>query len=477
VGLLNHLRYNIHNRVEHLYMSTNFRALPSVHKILSDHRIEELVNKYSHRSILNLVRSELDKARNSITNGQKSPEIDQVIVAVEKNAEAGLDRKPISVINATGVVLHTNLGRAPLSDESIYSVEQAAKNYSDLEYDLDHGSRGSRQKNMEYLLRQITGAEASVVFNNNAAAIFLALAAITHNKEVIVSRGEAVEIGGGFRIPDILNQSGASLIDVGTTNRTYLSDYEAAISNNTGAILSIHSSNFQVTGFTHSPDIDELVELGKRKNIPVLHDMGSGCLIDTKPLGIVHEPMPQESIKSGVSLVFFSGDKLLGGPQSGIIVGNRQLIDLISQHPIARACRIDKLNMAALTTTLLHYVKEEATQKIPIWKMITQPIDEIQKRVTYWKDSLGSQCSIINGVSTIGGGSAPGETIPTFLLRIDCRALDMDAITISDNLRYGNSPIVSRIENEYVLLDPRTVLLEQDEKLLKTTQSVIAKRI
>ena len=371
-------------------MSTNFQDLPSVHQVLSDNRIEKLVDEFSHRSILDLVRSELDKARNGIMNGQKSPEIDQVIVAVEKNAEAGWNKKPISVINATGVVLHTNLGRAPLSDESISSVQQAAKNYSDLEYDLNQGSRGSRQKNMEYLLRQITGAEASVVFNNNAAAIFLGLAAITHDKEVIVSRGESVEIGGGFRIPDILNQSGARLVDVGTTNRTYITDYESAISKNTGAILLIHSSNFQVTGFTHSPNMDELVELGKRKNIPVLHDMGSGCLIDTKPFGIVHEPMPQESIKSGVSLVFFSGDKLLGGPQSGIIVGNKQLIDLIAKHPMARVCRIDKLNMAALTSTLIHYVKDEATQKIPIWKMITHPLDMIQKRATYWKDSLGS---------------------------------------------------------------------------------------
>ena len=458
-------------------MATNFRGLPSVHQVLLDHRIKRLVDEYSHRSILNLVRTELDKARNGIINGQKSPEIDQVVLAIKKSAEAGWDRKPISVINATGVVLHTNLGRAPLSDESISSVEQAAKNYSDLEYNLDQGTRGSRQKNTEYLLSQITGAEASVVFNNNAAAVFLGLAAITNKKEVIVSRGEAVEIGGGFRIPDILNQSGASLIDVGTTNRTYVSDYESAISNKTGAILSIHSSNFQVTGFTHSPNLSELVELGKRNNIPVLHDMGSGCLIDTNPFGIIHEPMPQESIESGASLVFFSGDKLLGGPQSGIIVGKKQLIDLISKHPMARACRIDKLNMAALTTTLIHYVKDEATQKIPIWKMITQPLDMIQKRVTYWKDSLGSQCSIINGVSTIGGGSAPGETIPTLLLRINCRALDMDAVTISDNLRYGNNPIVSRIENEYVLLDPRTVLPEQDKELLKTVQSVIAKHI
>lgn len=458
-------------------MSTNFQDLPSVHQILSDHRIEKLVDEFSHRSILDLVRSELDKARNGIMNGQKSPEIDQVIVAVQKNAEAGWNKKPISVINATGVVLHTNLGRAPLSNESISSVQQAAKNYTDLEYDLNQGSRESRQKNMEYLLRQITGAESSVVFNNNAAAIFLGLAAITHDKEVIVSRGESVEIGGGFRIPDILNQSGARLVDVGTTNRTYITDYESAISKNTGAILSIHSSNFQVTGFTHSTNMDELVELGKRKNIPVLHDMGSGCLIDTKPFGIVHEPMPQESIKSGASLVFFSGDKLLGGPQSGIIVGNKQLIDLIAKHPMARVCRIDKLNMAALTSTLIHYVKDEATQKIPIWKMITHPLDMIQKRATYWKDSLGSQCSIINGVSTIGGGSAPGETIPTFLLRIDSRALDTDAITLSDNLRYGDNPIVSRIENEYILLDPRTVLPEQDEKLLETAQSVIAKHI
>ena len=294
---------------------------------------------------------------------------------------------------------------------------------------------------------------------------------------MIVSRGESVEIGGGFRIPDILTQSGARLVDVGTTNRTYITDYESAISKNTGAILSIHSSNFQVTGFTHSPNMDELVELGKRKNIPVLHDMGSGCLIDTKPFGIVHEPMPQESIKSGTSLVFFSGDKLLGGPQSGIIVGNKQLIDLIAKHPMARVCRIDKLNMAALTSTLIHYVKDEATQKIPIWKMITQPLAMIQKRATNWKDSLGSPCSIINGVSTIGGGSAPGETIPTFLLRIDSRALDTDAITLSENLRYGDNPIVSRIENEYILLDPRTVLPEQDEKLLETAQSVIAKHI
>ena len=353
-------------------MDTRFRDLPSVSDVLDDERIRGLVREYTHDAVLGLVRAEIDRARYAIRNGDAPLSTDLLVDAVERRAASLWRSLPTSVINATGVILHTNLGRAPLSDDAIDAMRAASEGYGDLELDLETGRRGSRQGRVAELICQLTGAEAALVVNNNASAVLLGLAAVAHGKEVIVSRGEAVEIGGGFRIPDVLRQSGATLVEVGTTNKTYVRDYEAAITENTGAILSVHASNFRVVGFTHTPSLQELVELGARFGVPVLHDLGSGCLLDTTQFGLAHEPMPQESIAAGASLAFFSGDKLLGGPQAGIVGGKSDLMSVVSRHPLARAVRIDKGSLAALNATLLHYFKGEETSKIPIWDMISQ---------------------------------------------------------------------------------------------------------
>ena len=295
-------------------MTTPFRSLPSVDRVLSDRRLQELAGTFSHEAMLDLVREELDAARIAIKDGLAAPELNELVRLIENRAVLQWRVWPRSVINATGVILHTNLGRAPLSTEAMEATQRAAMGYSELELDLETGARGSRQAHISRLLCQLTGAEAAFVVNNNAAAVFLGLISVARGKEVIVSRGEAVEIGGGFRIPDVLRQSGAVLVEVGTTNRTYVGDFEAAITENTAAILAVHASNFRVTGFTHSPSISDLAELGKKHGIAVLHDLGSGCLLDTSRLGLAHEPMPQASIAAGVDLAFFSGDKLLGGP-------------------------------------------------------------------------------------------------------------------------------------------------------------------
>jgi L-seryl-tRNA(Ser) seleniumtransferase len=293
----------------------------------------------------------------------------------------------------------------------------------------------------------------------------LGLAAVAAGKQVIVSRGEAVEIGGGFRIPDVLRQSGAELVEVGTTNRTYVQDYENALTERTGAILAVHASNFRVVGFTHAPTIEELVELGRRRGIPVLHDLGSGCLLDTTGFGLTKEPMPQDSIAAGVGLAFFSGDKMLGGPQAGIVAGSKELVGKVARHPLARAVRMDKLSMAALAATLLHYIRGEAADKVPIWRMISTPLEDLDLRAQRWRDALGGSATVVDGASTIGGGSLPGETLPTRLLRLRPSGAG-GAEALAARLRRTDPPVVGRIEDDRLLLDPRTVLPDEDAALL-----------
>jgi L-seryl-tRNA(Ser) seleniumtransferase len=456
--------YNwIRRKSEEEHMTNRLRGLPGVDRVLSDRRVQRLVEEYSHSAVLELVRAQLGEARAAVEGGQSVPGLDELVSAVEERATSRWRSWPSPVINATGVILHTNLGRAPLSAEALEAVDRAARGYSDLELDLETGKRGSRQPYIARLICQLTGAGATLVVNNNASAVLLGLAAVAGGREVIVSRGEAVEIGGGFRIPDVLRQGGAELVEVGTTNRTYVRDYEAAISERTGALLSVHASNFRLTGFTHSPSLAELVELGKDAHVPVLHDLGSGCLLDTAAFGLAHEPMPQESVAAGVSLAFFSGDKLLGGPQAGVIVGEPELVGLVSRHPLARAVRIDKLSLAALSATLLHYVRDEATQKIPIWRMVSEPTEDLKSRANRWKKYLGPRSSVVKGLSTIGGGSLPGETLPTSLLSLGAGGAE----ALAARLRRGEPPVIGRIEDERVLLDPRTVLPEQDDALLK----------
>ena len=451
------------------------RSLPSVDRVLSDQRIQMLVDSYSRQPVLELVRAQLDDARQAVKQGVEAPSLDELVGAVKEQAASGWRMWPRPVINATGVILHTNLGRAPLSHEAVEAVQRAARGYGDLELDLESGKRGSRQKYISRLVCQLTGAEAALVVNNNASAVLLGLAATAGSKEVIVSKGEAVEIGGGFRIPDVLRQSGATLVEVGTTNRTYMSDFESALTERTGAILSVHASNFRITGFTHSPGIAELVELGQRHDIPVLHDLGSGCLLDTTEFGLGHEPMPQESVRAGVGLGFFSGDKLLGGPQSGVVVGSHDLVGAVSRHPLARAVRIDKLSMAALAATLLHYVREEATEKIPIWRMMAASGEELEATACGWRDRLGPRASVAPALSTIGGGSLPTETLPSWVLSLDVEGIHGGAEALATWLREGDPPVIGRIEEERVLLDPRTVLPEEGEPLLSALREAIGR--
>ncbi len=448
-------------------MESRFRNLPSVNDVLDDDRVSKLVQEFSHKAVLGLVRDEIDRARDSIRNGGAPPSADLLADAVERRASSLWGSMPMPVINATGVILHTNLGRAPLSDDAMEAMRAANEGYGDLEFDLETGRRGSRQGRVAELLCQLTGAEGALVVNNNASAVLLGLAAVANGKEVIVSRGEAVEIGGGFRIPDVLRQSGATLVEVGTTNKTYVRDYEAAVNENTGAILSVHASNFRVMGFTHMPLLTELVELGARSGVPVLHDLGSGCLLDTVPFGLAHEPMPQESVGDGASLAFFSGDKLLGGPQAGIIVGKSDLINVVSKHPLARAVRIDKGSLAALNATLLHYLKDEAASKIPIWEMISRSPEFLAQRAESWRLAIDGPTSVVPGESTVGGGSLPGETLPTSLLSIDASEMPGGANALAANLRHGDPPIVGRIDAERILLDPRTVPQDLDDMMVR----------
>lgn len=455
-------------------MVSKYRTLPSVSDVLGDPLIAGLVDKYSHAAIVDIVRDELEEARNSIRSGGEPPDADALTKLVSARAESRWRPWPQGVINATGVVLHTNLGRAPLSQSSFEAMRVAASGYSDLEFDLAEGKRGSRQKHVSDLVCQATGAEAALAVNNNASAVMLGLAAIAAGKEVIVSRGEAVEIGGGFRIPDVLSQSGATLVEVGTTNRTYASDFASAINERTGAILSVHASNFRVMGFTHAPTTAELVSVGAKSGVPVLHDLGSGCLLDSSRYGLAHEPMPQESVAAGVALGFFSGDKLLGGPQAGIIAGKADYVARVSQHPLARAVRIDKLSMAALSATLLHYINGEPESEVPIWRMISASKCELTERATRWKSAAGPWASVVSARSAIGGGSLPGETLESVALRIDCRELDIAPEAVLSELRKDKLPIIGRIEDDSVMLDPRTVLPEQDEFVRASIQRLDA---
>ncbi len=448
-------------------MAMGFRAIPAVTSLLADDRIIGLIERHSREAVLDLIREHLDEIRSEVGTGDPAPAVAELVSAIERKSADRWRPWPARVINATGVVLHTNLGRAPLSAEATKAMQRAASGYSDLELDLESGTRGSRQSHISRLVRQATGADAAMVVNNNASAVLLALAALASGKEVIVSRGEAVEIGGGFRIPDVLRQSGATLVEVGTTNRTYARDFEAAITERTGAILSIHASNFKVSGFTHSPSLTELVDTGRRHGVPVLHDLGSGCLLDTAQFGLVPEPTAQESVRAGVTLGFFSGDKLLGGPQAGIVIGTAAAIETVSRHPLARAVRIDKVSMAALAATLLHYVRGEAVSEVPVWRMITATEQDLKSRADEWALAVGDVAEVIRGESTIGGGSLPGETLPTWLVSV-AGASDLGgAEGVARALRKLSPPVVARIEGDRVLIDPRTVLPEDGADLVR----------
>ena len=415
------------------------------------------------------MRETLDNARTAALNGSSVPSPDAIAGEVVARARNAWSNWPVRLINATGVVIHTNLGRAPLSRAALNAALEAAAGYSDLEFDLQTGKRGSRQAKIGQLLTDVSGGEAGIAVNNNASAVLLVLSALAAGREVIISRGEAVEIGGGFRVPDVMRQSGAELVEVGTTNRTYVRDYEAAITERTAAILKVHPSNFHVSGFTHAADLADLVTLGNSRGIAVLHDLGSGCLLDTEKYGIAHEPTAQESVDAGTHVTMFSGDKLLGGPQAGLIVGSADHVRRISSHPMARAVRMDKMDLAALGATLVSYIRGNAVNELPIWQAISMPVPKIEERARNWKSAIGTG-EVIDVRSAIGGGSLPGQTLPSRALAIT-PPHGPDAFASA--LRCASPPVIARIEDEQVVLDPRTVAEDEDEQVITALKACL----
>ncbi len=458
--------------------ATQFRLLPSLDELLQSPAGQQLTSAYTRPLTLRTLRTSLDEARTAIRTGQSCPPTEALFARALHLLEQEQRPSLQAVINATGVIINTNLGRAPLSAQALEAVHQVASGYSNLEYELEVGERGSRHTHVLALLRELTGAEAAVVANNNAAAVLLALSTLAAGREVVISRGQLVEIGGGFRVPDVMRQSGCQLVEVGTTNRTRLADYAAALTERTSLLLSVHPSNFQITGFTESTALHELTALARQHNLLVMDDLGSGCLLASEQYQLAHEPRPQESIAAGADVVCFSGDKLLGGPQAGILVGKAESIARIARHPLMRALRIDKMTLAALEATLRHYQRGEATTYIPIWRMISMPAAQLVKRANAWAEQLRAQginAHTQRGESTIGGGSLPGETLPTTLLALDATHLPIPLEELALRLRTRHRPIVARISRDTLLLDPRTVLEEQDEEVVRALGEEIAR--
>ncbi len=427
--------------------------------------MRELEQRFGRTLVVDACRTALDAARQAILAGGDAPMPALLIDDIYERVAQAVRPSLVPVINATGVIIHTNLGRAPLSDDTLAAMKIAGQNYSNLEYDLGAGERGSRHAHAESIITRLTGAEAALVVNNNAAAVMLILAAFARGKQVIISRGQLVEIGGGFRIPEVMQQSGAMLVEVGTTNRTYIADYERAINEQTALLMQVHSSNFKMVGFTHEPTLAELVALAHERKILCVDDLGSGALIDTSVYGLAHEPMPQESLATGADLVSISGDKLLGGPQAGIIVGRKNAIDVLKKHPLTRAFRVDKVTLAGVQATLLHYLKNEATKKIPIWMMLSATRESLDARAQKWAEQLRAakiDAQVIDAESTVGGGALPGETLPTRALAIALESPD----DFARRLRENTPPIIARIEENRVVFDPRTVLASEEDALL-----------
>jgi L-seryl-tRNA(Ser) seleniumtransferase len=447
-------------------LSHHLRQLPSVDRLLQSDRLTVLAADHGHALVVEAARTALDAARAAIRAGESLPDLNQLVDATVVQLSLAIRPGLRPAINATGVIIHTNLGRAPLSQAALAAMAAIGQGYSNLEYDLETGQRGSRYHHAEALLKRLTGAEAALMVNNNAAAVLLILSVLARDRDVVISRGQLVEIGGGFRIPDVMRQSGARLVEVGTTNRTYRRDYQAAITDQTALLMRVHYSNFRQIGFIHETPLEELVELGRARGIPVVDDLGSGSLLDTAAYGLAHEPMPQESLAAGADLVSFSGDKLLGGPQAGVIVGRVDLVAELRDFPLTRALRVDKLTLAGLQATLLHYLRDEAPRQVPVWRMIAIPLAELDARARRWATRLAGQgvaAEVIDGASTVGGGSLPGETLPTRLVAL--RVVSPD--DLARRLRLAEPPVVARIEHDRLVLDPRTVLPEQDEDLIR----------
>lgn len=454
-----------------------FRQLPSVDKLLGMPALTPTLHKYGHTLTVQALRAILAQQRQHLHNGQNNlPNPDQLIQQAHQWLTQLTQPTLRPVINATGVIIHTNLGRAPLSQAAIQAIQEATQSYTTLEYSLEEGQRGSRSLHTENLLTCLTGAEAATVVNNNAAAVLLMLTALCQEQEVIISRGQLVEIGGGFRIPDVMAQSGCRLVEVGTTNRTHLLDYEAAITPKTGAILVTHPSNFQIIGFTSQPSLAELANLAHQNHLPLLYDQGSGALLDTGKYGLTSEPTVIGGLESGADLVTFSGDKLLGGPQAGILCGRGELIVRCKKHPLARAIRPDKLCLAGLSATLLAYLTDTALEQLPVWQMIAHPFAQIAQKANLWAEHLTQEGMVVQlqeGVSTVGGGSLPGSSLPTMLLMFPLPNPDQ----VAAQLRKTDPPVIVRVMDGCVVCDLRTVMPAQHPLLFQTLRLLVPKHL
>ena len=446
------------------------RSLPSVDRLLG--RCDELVGRYGIDLVTDAARTVLDGSRTAIRAGEDvDVSADALVATIDNHLAAQLSPTLIPLINATGVIVHTNLGRAPLSAEAIATTNDIAAGYSNLEYDVPSGKRGSRSVHAADLIKRLTGAPAATVVNNSAAGVLLMLTALCAGKEVIVSRGQLVEIGGGFRMPDVMRQASVTLVEVGTTNRTHLRDYADAITENTAAILSIHHSNYKIIGFTTEPSLKELADLAHANDLPLLFDQGSGALLDTTQFGLEQEPLVQSAVTDGCDVIVFSGDKLLGGPQAGVVCGREDLIATIKRHPLARAVRPGKLTYAALGATLMQYVRGSALNTVPVWRMMSMELAEIERLAEAWSAELreiGVDARVSEGESTVGGGSLPGQTLPTKVVEI----LVEDVEGLAARLREVG--VIGRIQNNALYLDPRTVLPEQRGELLKRLRSTFS---
>ncbi len=460
------------------------RALPAVDELLRHPEIQPLLQIHFRTLVVDSIRKVLEAKRRRIFESENEEGAAAAMMPPEKWAAeieqelAASTRHSLRpVINATGVVLHTNLGRAPLSEDALRNLMEVASGYSNLEFNLERGERGSRYEHVEEILCRISGAKAALAVNNNAAAVLLALNTLAEGKEVIVSRGQRVEIGGSFRIPDVMRKSGARLVEVGTTNRTHLKDYEQAISERTALLLKVHSSNFRILGFTAEVPLVNLVSLGRDKGLPVMEDLGSGCLLDLSRRGMEGEPTVQEVVQSGADVVTFSGDKLLGGPQAGILLGKKSIMDRLKQNPLTRAVRIDKLTLAALESTLRAYLEpERAIKTLPAIAMLTCPVEELESRARRLRrklKSVSASCRITlkKESSQVGGGALPLQELPTRTLAL--RPLFISAAALEERLRQSDPPVIGRVKDDEVLLDPRTVAREEEPLLVQAVEQAL----
>jgi L-seryl-tRNA(Ser) seleniumtransferase len=460
------------------------RLLPSVDQMLRKPEVQDMMERHARATVTEALRRVLQETRQSIMEDEYNGEISagaiegRLVRALDERLKKESRGKLREVINGTGVVIHTNLGRSPVAEKAVGDLARLSGVYVNLEYDLESGSRGSRHDIVRDLLRGITGAEDCMVVNNNAAAVLLVLSAMASGREVIVSRGELVEIGGSFRVPEVMEQGGARLVEVGATNKTYIEDYRRAINDNTGLLLKVHTSNYRICGFTRQVSREELAALGREFDIPVVEDLGSGMFVDLGEYGIGHEPTVQDSISSGMDIVTFSGDKLLGGPQAGIIAGKKEYIGKIAKHPLARAVRVDRLTLSVLESTLRIYAESErVVERIPVLSMLTMPMNRLERRAERLVELLAgiepyAEIAVEMEYSQVGGGSLPLERIETRVLSVQPKSMTLNQL--EEGLRMADTPVIGRIVRDRFLIDVRTVFDHQLPVLAKMLAMVLS---